>query len=224
MKNAFSKYDRYFFVDESGNLGTDGRYFVIALVETDNARKLHNNVKRRVSDIKNKYPNIEMGSNEIKAHCIYPVAREYLMRKVFVPAVRVSYIVLDKTHLRQSFLNDKNRAYNYMLKLLLDRVGIKKNESFFIGLDNRTIKVNSLNSFEDYINIHFNYELCRNNRIGIKYVDSDSSEGYVIQAADYAANSIWAKFEYNYDLFYNIIDKNISTRVHFPYKVFGKVE
>lgn len=222
MKNAFGKYDRYFFVDESGNLGSGGRYFVIALVETCDAKKLHNNVKKRVLDIKRKFPDIKMGSNEIKSEKMYPCAKEFIIRKIFANAVKISYIVVDKKHVANKFIEDKNRAYNYLLKLLLDSVNIRKGESFFMGLDNRTIKVKSLNSFEDYINIHFNLELCNDNRIGIKYVDSDSKEGFVIQAADYAANSIWAKYEHSYVYYYDILDNNISNTNHFPSSKFGR--
>lgn len=40
--------ERYLIFDESGNLGTSGRYFVIACIDTYNYKALHNVMKRKL--------------------------------------------------------------------------------------------------------------------------------------------------------------------------------
>ena len=57
-------------------------------------------------------------------------------------------------------------------------------------LDNKSIKVKSLNSFEDYINLHINYELRLNSKINVEYRDSKAGDAFNIQAVDYIANAV----------------------------------
>lgn len=45
---------------------------------------------------------------------------------------------------------------------------------------------------------------------------------FIIQAADYVANGLYANYEYNNDIYENIISKKINIVQHFPYKNFGK--
>ena len=40
--------ERCLIFDESGNLGSKGRYFVIACIDTTNAKELHNIIKRKI--------------------------------------------------------------------------------------------------------------------------------------------------------------------------------
>lgn len=40
--------ERCLIFDESGNLGADGRYFVISCIDTMNAKSLHNIMKRKL--------------------------------------------------------------------------------------------------------------------------------------------------------------------------------
>ena len=40
--------ERYLVLDESGNLGTFGRYFVIACIDTNDIKALHNIMKRKI--------------------------------------------------------------------------------------------------------------------------------------------------------------------------------
>lgn len=217
----FGDYDRFLFIDESGNLGKQGRYFVIALIETCNSKKLHRDVKKTLLRIKTQFPKTKKGSHEIKATHANGISKDFFIRNVYSNDTKISYIVLDKNNLEPRFLEDKNRAYNYLLKLLLDNLGFKRGESFFIGLDNKTVKVSSLNSFEDYINIHFNYELCINAKIKVMYIDSDSGCGYSVQAADYVASFIWAKYEYGDVYYYNMLNSHMSKRLRFPLSSFG---
>ena len=91
-------------------------------------------------------------------------------------------------------------------------------------LDNKTIKVKSLNSFEDYINIHINYELGLNSDIIVEYKDSKSHDAYNIQAVDYIANVIYSHYEYNLDIYMPIIKNKIKVIEEFPKFKFKKIK
>ena len=48
--------ERHLIFDESGNLGKDGRYFVIACIDTNNIKELHNIMKRKIETARLKFP------------------------------------------------------------------------------------------------------------------------------------------------------------------------
>ena len=60
------KNERCIIFDESGNLGSSGRYFVIACIDTKEAKSLHNIMKRKLGLAKNKFPQLNIHANEIK--------------------------------------------------------------------------------------------------------------------------------------------------------------
>ncbi len=108
-----------------------------------------------------------------------------------------------------------------MLKLLIVPVakmqGLKR---LIIILDKRSIKVKSANSFEDYINIILRFELNLDIEIVVEYLESQNS--YAIQAADFIANAIYTKYEFENEYFYKLFDQKISFHNLFPPSNFGK--
>ena len=47
--------DKTFIFDESGNLGKNGRYFVISCIETESPKEIHNIIKKKLHVAKKKY-------------------------------------------------------------------------------------------------------------------------------------------------------------------------
>ena len=120
-------------------------------------------------------------------------------------------------------MEDKNCLYNYLLSVLLDNFkNIFRNNKVNLILDNKTVKVQSINSFEEYIKIHINYTQRLNSDISVKYMDSSSKSAYIVQAADYIANAIFAYYEHGYKSYYDIIESKIDTVELFPRRKFGK--
>lgn len=46
---------KYLFFDESGNLGKEGRYFVIACIESEKYKRLDRVMKKTLLKVKNKF-------------------------------------------------------------------------------------------------------------------------------------------------------------------------
>lgn len=61
--------ERCLIFDESGNLGTSGRYFVISCIDTKNAKSLHNIMKRKLKQAGIAFPDL-VGTH---AHEMLPV-------------------------------------------------------------------------------------------------------------------------------------------------------
>lgn len=55
--------------------------------------------------------------------------------------------------------------------------------------------------------------------VNVAYFESQNS--YSIQAADFIANAVNTKYEYNYNYFYNIIKHRIVQSERFPRRYFG---
>ncbi|WP_039237495.1 DUF3800 domain-containing protein [Clostridium sp. K25] len=216
-----NKYSLYF--DESGNLGTSGRYFVIACIITTQPKKLENKMKKVLLQIKKNYKNIKWHNYELKASSCKPWIKETIYKSIISKDIELAYIVADKIWVADRLKEDKNCLYNYLLSVLLDNFEhIFKNNTVDLILDNKSIKVKSINSFEDYIKIHINYKLGFNCNIHVQYMDSSDKKAYNIQAVDYIANALYAKYEHNYNNYYNIIKDNICCKELFPYRNFGK--
>lgn len=206
--------------DESGNLGKKGRYFTIACVAGSELKPLKNVMNRSITNVKNKFPQFK-DSREIKASESNPIIKDYMLRKIATKNIEIRYIVADLVHVQQHLLKDENLLYNYMLKFLVLPIckSDKPPRRLVLNIDKRTIKVGSTNSFTDYIKILINYDLNLPIPIEVNYYESHNS--VQIQAADFVANAINAKYEYNHDYYYNLIKKKITHSEQFPYRLFG---
>ena len=211
----------YLYLDGSGNLGSSGRYFVIAGIETPNSKPLHNVMKKSILKIKTTYDRFK-ASQEIKASDSSPIIKDFVLRKIATKEnIHIRYIVADKKHVKRALIEDENLLYNFLLKFLILPIATKPNlKKFVLILDKRTIKVKSSNSFEDYINILLRYEIGLDIQIEVMYMESHNC--YAIQAADFIANALYLKYEFRNPIFESIIASQIIFADHFPRGIFGK--
>lgn len=216
---------RYLIFDESGNLGSSGRYFVIACIDTYNIKALHNVMHKKLGMAKKMFPELSLlHSNEIKAKDAYPCIKYHILECIANKELSISYIVADLHHIKASLLENKNILYNYLMKLLIEKLVTEKDNNITLNIlcDNHSTKVASANSFSDYIKLFLLYEKEYNIDLKIKYFDSNSKNAYIIQAADYVANALYGYFEYNDDIYYDRIMKKTNIHILFPWKSFGK--
>ncbi len=224
MSKKTYRNERCIIFDESGNLGASGRYFVIACIDTKNYKSLHNIMVRKLGIARKQFPEIINGhAHEIKATDAHPCVKYHILECIASKDATISFIILDKNHAKKSLLEDKNIMYNYLSKILLSRMITRDDSGSIIHIicDNHTTKITSLNSFADYIKIYFNYEQDLDVKLDIQYLDSDSADAYVVQAADYVANAVWTKYEYGYDIYADRLKDKYQIQEKFPYKKFG---
>lgn len=217
--------ERYLIFDESGNLGASGRYFVISCIDTTNAKSLHNIMKRKLKSAGEKFPELKtLHAHEIKAKDAYPCVKYHLLECIVSKEISISYIVIDLKHIQPRLLEDKNILYNFASKILISRLITEKDTGTTINIlfDNKTTKIASKNSLREYIIAYIVYEEGLDVTIHFEYKDSDASDAFIIQAADYVANALYSKYEYNNEIYANILDKKTHIVQHFPYKTFGK--
>lgn len=217
--------ERCLIFDESGNLGTSGRYFVISCIDTKNAKTLHNIMKRKLKQAGDKFPELKsLHAHEIKAKDAYPCVKHHLLECIVSKSISVSYIVVDLQHTKKRLLKDKNILYNFASKILISRLITKADEGTTVNVifDNKTTKIASKNSLREYIIAYLVYEEGLDVNINFEYKDSDAKDAFIIQAADYVANALYSKYEFGNDIYSRLLQPIINERQHFPYKDFGK--
>ncbi|BFH66270.1 hypothetical protein J27TS7_11160 [Paenibacillus dendritiformis] len=207
------------FFDESGNMGRDGRYFTIACVACKNDKQLNNALSRAELKTKRQFPYFKR-FQEVKASDSNPVIKDYYLRKIASKEVEIRYIVADLENVKSRLKEDSNLLYNYMLHFLITPYARIPNVNHLnIVLDNRTIRVQSVNSFADYIKIKMQYEFQCRYSINVKYMESQNSYG--IQAADFIANAVQTKYQYDYGYYYSLFENKVVQRELFPRAYFG---
>ena len=218
------KDERCLIFDESGNLGLDGRYFVIACIDTKMSKSLHNVMKNKLRQAKKLFSELTKHAHEVKANEAYPCVKYHILESIASKDLSISYIVADLRHTDENLLRDKNIMYNYLMKLLISKLVDEndRNKRLNIICDKKTTKVASTNSFSDYIKLYLNYECEYNIDLNVLYLDSDAGDAYIVQAADYVANAIYTQYEYDNTVYSNCIQNKIRVRNQFPRGQFGR--
>lgn len=217
--------ERYLIFDESGNLGTSGRYFVIACIDTKNYKALHNVMKRKLGIAKRQFQELAcLHAHEIKAKDAYPSIKYHILEVIASKDLTISYIVADLKYVKPNLLKDKNILSNFLMKLLISSLVSEKDNGAKLNIicDNHTTKIASGNSFEEYIKLQLLYEKQYDLDLNIVYMDSDDRNAYPVQAADYVANALYGWYEYGDKLYYNRFKSKIHNALKFPVRPFGK--
>ena len=198
------------FVDESGDLGTAERYFVIAILVPQNSTRISHFMRRFC---------IKNNLQEVKASQLTFTQKQEIFNKLnSVDDYTVSYIVADKQNIdNKKLFEDKNLLYNYLFSHLIKKSIVDNKEDISIILDNHSVKVKSGNSLCDYIKIKAFTQWDYQSNLDIRYTDSKNSKN--IQAIDVIANAIYAHYTYDKSHFYNMV--KINEAIEFPHGKFN---
>lgn len=219
------------YLDESGNLGPgNGRYFLICAlqVSNDKVKSLSKRAGRVINRFKIKYkiPKKE----EIKGWKLANDQRIELLESILYKDVKVRYIVLDIgiTTMLLEKADDKNACYNYLVQLIVKKLlkDYPDLEKIKIFLDNRSVKIGNRLSLKPYLytklvleKLELGLDAKRIDFI-INYMESESC--YLIEWADILSNSLYKKYNSNYNIYYKYIKPYIIYESRFPSRNFGK--
>ncbi|MDD7411304.1 DUF3800 domain-containing protein [Fusobacterium gastrosuis] len=221
--------DFFLTLDESGHLHSKsaGRYFVIGGVLCDNPSLTKITKKFKKANLKlKKQKNINI-KQELKGTDLKTSDKHFLLREIEkIEDVKYVFVVVDKKQVQKGNLNSVNLFYNYAINILIECLynrGLipKETETLKINLDNRTIKISSQNSLEDYLNIKFKIEKQNPVNFNIRCKYSDSKFDYSIEVADLLCNVCWTKFNYPQTDKVSLYLNNKSFFAYFPINSFG---
>ena len=210
------------YIDESGNLGRKGEFFVIAAIvfdSEDGKKKIKRIIHREQAKVA--WENHSDIISELKFSQLDFEQRQRILTKIASKEnVYFFYIVIRKqnTELLKTS-SSKNLIYNYFARLLTDMIFSAYDDDFRIVFDQRSTRIKSMNSLIDYIKIsamadhrHFN------KRIEISQEDSKLFNN--LQAADMISGAIYTSYTHNYSHFMNIIKPKIIKNIEFPKSAF----
>lgn len=192
------------FIDESGNLGTKDRFFVIAMLVPQKPKRISNFVKKFCAE--NKL--LELKGSQLS----FPQKQELFNKLNFANDYSVAYVVADKSNINAQLSEDKNLLFNYLFSFLVKKTIRSSTGDLEFVLDNHSVKTKSINSLSDYIKIKARFNWYFKNKIVVRYTDSKDSK--IVQATDIIANAIFAKYNRGKAHFYNQII--ISESIKFP--------
>lgn len=208
------------YVDESGNLGRGGKYFVLAAIvyNNQNGKKRIKRLIRKEQQLVAKEKHVAEIA-EIKSYSLSFEQRQRILNKIVSRAdVDIYYLVVYKNNV--TLLNQerpKNLVYNYFAKLLTDMIFAKYNDDFEIIFDQRSTCVKSMNSLPDYITIsaylhHANID--KNKTVSV--VQRDSKTLNNLQAADVIAGTVYHAYTYGHTHFLETMRPRIINMDEFP--------
>jgi len=203
------------YIDESGILGKKERYFVLAVFIPQNPKRTKNIIKRCYVNFKIKNKRKEIKGSELN----FQQKQKFLNLLDNKDDFSASYIVADKHHLKPNIIKDKNICYNYLLNFLLKQIIKGASENIDIILDNHSVKVNSINSLQDYIRIKAYTDWNFQNELTFKHMNSEDCKN--LQVIDVIANIVWQKYNYKTDHLYNFLERYFLYRIKFPFNKFS---
>lgn len=125
------------------------------------------------------------------------------------PEVKIDVITVKKRNVFPHIRGDANKLYNYMTGLVIpDYIGSEDMVQFIP--DERSIKVESGNSLEDYLKIKLWFE--HGFRTMIRVEPASSHKNYNLQFVDWIAHCIWSSYENQTAQFLEILRPSIKVR------------
>ncbi len=209
------------FLDESGNLGRGGDFFTIAAVAFSDP-KGEVRLKRVMKKACLKYSSDTTPLSELKANRLSLPQKQELLQKIAVRADHeIFYITAQKQHitmLQQG--RDKNLVYNYLAGILTLEIIKKYNDDICLNFDQRTTKVASMNSLNDYIRLKaYTTGKFQHTLVVGQY---DSKAMYNLQTADILAGVVNGSYVHQNKHLLKIIEQRLEAKIEFPIAKFDK--
>jgi len=216
----------YLFLDESGDLGFDfvqkkpSKYFVIAilLVKSLSDRKsISRAVKRTLRNKLNSRKGKKRFVEELKGCDTDFAVKEYFFKKIRQTDFGLYTIILNKRRVYESLTKSKERVYNYISRLLIEKLPIEDANAGLEFIIDKSKSKPEIREFNDYIIQNLKGRIKPEIPVYINHLDSKVTPE--LQAIDMFAWGILRKYEKQDLCWYRLFkeDKKIQFEtVYFP--------
>lgn len=186
---------QYLFLDESGNLhkNSPDRYFVIGGIYTNNYADIKKSYVEINHELKEKL-NMDFETELKAAYLNMEEKMDIVIKLQEMNGMYIVGIIVDKQKIGVE-IDEIHLYYNYIIRKLLDyliKIGLirtQKDEELYLNIDKSSMKLEDINSLENYLKTHFNIERRLKLKINVSYWDS--KKNYMVQVADIMCNTIW---------------------------------
>lgn len=206
------------FIDESGNQGDTGKYFVIAAIVCPEVQSFHR-LKRIFKKACLEYGSRRRPLKEIKGNRLSFARLQELLNKVAARADHEIFIlVVEKKHHKSGLPN--NLDYMYLSGVLIKRILKKYNDDIKITFDARDVKATSLTAIADYLKIKASMDWGFKHSLEVQRRESHLV--YCLQAADLLAHVTYRKYKNGQEHLLGIVRPRVEEIIEFPIGKFGK--
>ncbi|GBR76110.1 hypothetical protein NO2_0718 [Candidatus Termititenax persephonae] len=207
----------YLYLDESGDLGFDfkhkttSKYFTITILCFEGVanNRSFNHAVRKTLARKMNFKKRKFIFEEIKGTNTTLDTKKYLYKFLQKIDFSIYAITIDKQKVMRHISEDKSRFYNYVAKLVLDKIPLEKADKAGIEfvIDKSKAKT-EIARFDYYIRQHLQSRINPNTPFNINH--GNSKELQCIQVADIFCWGIFQKYEHNRTDWLNIFKKKIA--------------
>lgn len=194
----------YIYIDESGDLGKDSKYFIISAIISSNKTDL----ERIINKINRIFKKQLRNSNEIKGNN----TPNYIIKKILKRLENIDYeaviIVFNKENKDKIKYSNNNELYDIIASELAKMITIKQKTSIII--DKSKTKHSDIKLFDKHFIENLNNNL--NFPIEISHLSSTNSKG--LQIIDIISWSYFQNYEKNNEEFIKLI-KNSNVKILF---------
>ena len=222
LKPVFNKRMTRVFIDESGDLGRGGHFFVLAAV-VFLSRSATKKASRYVRKMQRRMGSKGTPLTELKSCKMQFTERQALLNNLMRrEELEFYYLVVEKARVNLLHGNyPQNLVYNYFTKLLVDEIFVAHEGKIEITLDERTTKIKSANSLRDYLLIDA-YANFSKKRDEIAIMQADSRAVNNLQLADLLAGTVYQAYTRHQRHFLDLIAHKIRSANEFPEASFSQ--
>ena len=189
----------YIFIDESGDLGKNSEYFIVAAIVTKNPKKLVRLINKSHRIFKKQIGK----SNEIKGSITPNNVIKYILKKLNDVDYEVFVVFFDKKNKYKVTFSNNNELYDIIASKLAKLIPITSSTNIMI--DKSKSKLSDINKFNEL----FESNLNNFKHYPISFSHLSSLHYKELQIADLIAWSFFQYKEHNDKSFVNLIKNKI---------------
>lgn len=206
------------FIDESGNQGAQGKYFVIAAIVCSESHSKYR-IKRIFKKSCLKFSRTSTPLPEIKSSSLDFMQHQELLNKISLRTDHEIFILaIDKKQFKSNL--DNNLQYSYLSGVLIKQILKKYNSDIRITFDQRDVKATSLTSIADYLKIKADIDWGFKHNLEV--LRKDSRTVYCLQAADLIAYTAYNRYSSKREHLLKVLSPRIEKLIEFPIGKFTK--
>ena len=204
----------YIFLDESGDLGFDcekkgtSRYFLITFLFCENKRALEMSVRKIFRSFTAK--EIARHAGSLHAHSESPKIRRKLLERLIGKDISILAMYVDKKRLQGNKAMKKHAIYNEAAASLL-RTMLRKKAVYGNGPIRLVASRRETNRFlNENFSKHLTKRALADHAIDLQVEIKPPQEEKGLQVVDLISWSIFRKYEYGDDTYYDIVKQKIA--------------
>ena len=208
---------RYLYLDESEDLDFDfvnkkpSKYFTVCILLITNLtdkKIIDRAVKRTLRNKLNSKSKPKRYVEELKAVSTSLPIKKYFYNQIMDIDFEIYSITLNKIRVFQELVDNKTRVYNWISRLLLEKVNFGQSRSRISFTIDRSKGLLGIKDFNKYIRTHLESEI--NPTVPLDIFHKDSKEIKCLQAVDLFAWGIRRKYEKRDYTWYNYFKNKVK--------------